>query len=401
MPGRTARHDTSRTAGGSGRRLLAGLGAGAALAGMPLVSEMRVRRAAQPLTGAWRTRAVEPRTSMQVGFSFRPLQAEALDLDPPQTLRRLLEHPFEVIRLAAYWNRIEMAPERFDFSDLDWQFEAAQRAGKRIILCVGAVKAFGYPEFFVPRHHLPEPLPERTRIRAPAHGPLLRAAVEYLHRVVDRYRSSPNLMAWQVEHESVDPLGLEHSWRLDRQFVVAEIDAVRCADASRPVVLNGFLPASVPVRLTQWLQSRDQGDSIAAAFDLADVVGVDFYPRHALASLGPLTLYLDGTRTPWHAWPLRRVFAAARARGRPIMITEGQAEPWEAVTTPPNPRARAMYSCRPEDLIDTYSTCLRVATQSGINLQAYLLWGAEYWVARARQGDRSYLQAVARILETT
>src|SRR5919202_3018464 len=121
---------------------------------------------------------------MQVGFSFRPLQAEALDLDPPQTLRRLLEHPFEVIRLAAYWNRIEMAPERFDFSDLDWQFEAAQRAGKRIILCVGAVKAFGYPEFFVPRHHLPEPLPERTRIRPEAYGPLLRAATDFIHQVV-------------------------------------------------------------------------------------------------------------------------------------------------------------------------------------------------------------------------
>ena len=27
---------------------------------------------------------------------------------------------------------------------------------------------------------------------------------------------------------------------------------------------------------------------------LANIVGIDFYPRHALASVGPLTLYLDG-----------------------------------------------------------------------------------------------------------
>ena len=30
---------------------------------------------------------------------------------------------------------------------------------------------------------------------------------------------------------------------------------------------------------------------------LADIVGIDFYPRHALASAGPLTLYLDGSKT--------------------------------------------------------------------------------------------------------
>ena len=83
------------------------------------------------------------------------------------------------------------------------------------------------------------------------------------------------------------------------------------------------------------------------------------------------------------------------------MITEGQAEPWESVTTPPNPRGRAMYSCRPEHVIDTYSTCLRVAARSAIDLEAYLFWGAEYWVARARQGDRSYLDAALRILHST
>ena len=31
---------------------------------------------------------------------------------------------------------------------------APQRAAKRIILCVGAIKAFGYPEFFAPPHHV-------------------------------------------------------------------------------------------------------------------------------------------------------------------------------------------------------------------------------------------------------
>ena len=59
--------------------------------------------------------------------------------------------------------------------------------------------------------------------------------------------------------------------------------------------MNGFLPTSTPVRLQQWWRTRDQGDSLSVAQRLADIVGVDYYPRHALASAGPLTLYLDGS----------------------------------------------------------------------------------------------------------
>ena len=46
-------------------------------------------------------------------------------------------------------------PDTFVPDELDWQIEAAQVAGKQILLCVGAVKCFGYPEFFVPAWRLP------------------------------------------------------------------------------------------------------------------------------------------------------------------------------------------------------------------------------------------------------
>jgi hypothetical protein len=63
-------------------------------------------------------------------------------------------------------------------------------------------------------------------------------------------------------------------------------------------MLNGFLPTSTPLRLMQWWRSRDQGDSLAVARDLADIAGNDFYPRNAVASRGGLALYLDGSRHP-------------------------------------------------------------------------------------------------------
>ena len=105
--------------------------------------ELRLTRSSRPLTQAWSTHPVEPRGSTMLGISFRPLQAAALGLDERATLRSLLDYPYPLIRLGAYWNRIEAELGKFDTAELDWQIGAAERAGKQIILAVGAVKTFG------------------------------------------------------------------------------------------------------------------------------------------------------------------------------------------------------------------------------------------------------------------
>jgi Beta-galactosidase len=365
-----------------------------------VLTELRVRRAAVRLTDRWQRVPVQPRGTTQLGISFRPLQAEALGLEPKAALRALLAYPFQILRVAAYWDRLEPAPGRLDSSELDRVLDAAEQAGKRVIVGVGAVKNFGYPEFFVPAHHLDRPLPEGTLVTPRSQARLLQAATEFLTTVVRRQAGRDAIIAWQVEHEATDPLGMEHSWRLSEAFVRAEVEAVRAADpAGRPVLMNGFLPTSTPVALQQRWRTRDQGDSLAVAQRLADIVGIDCYPRHALASAGPLSVYLDGSQTRRRQRQHRRLLDRAAAAGRRLIIAEGQAEPWEAVTTPPNPAGRVMYSCRPEDLITTYSRLLRRASEWRHVLDSYLFWGAEYWLARDRQGDPSYLRAFARVLD--
>jgi hypothetical protein len=347
-----------------------------------VIGGIRARRSTRPLTDRWRDVPVEPRGSTELGVSFRPLQAEALGLDAWAALRRLLAYPFPMVRLGAYWSRMEPEPGSFQAGELDRQVEECERAGKRIILCVGPVKTFGYPELFVPAHHLPRPFREGAVIEPAGHEPLLAAAIEFATRVVERYRGRKAIAAWQVEHEAVDPLGMEHSWRLSAAFVEREVDAVRAADPTRPIVMTGFLPAALPVRLVQWWRTRDQGDSLSVAERLADVVGVDLYPRHALVGLGGVTVYAEGS-------------GRSVRRPRRLMVTEGQAEPWEAVTTPPDPPGRAMASCLPEHVIENYNRCMRW----GRPVEAYLFWGAEYWLARERSGDPRYLDAFARVLD--
>ena len=359
---------------------------------------IRIRRPARPLTGRWADLPVEAPGGTMLGISFRPLQAEALGLEPRAALARLLAYPFDLVRLAAYWDRLEPGPGCFEPGMLDWQVDAAERAGKKIIICAGAVKAFGYPEFFVPDHVLRAPLREGSLVTPQAHPELADAAAGFITRVVQRYRNRPAVIGWQVEHEAVDPLGMEHSWRLSAAFAEREAAAVRTADPGRPVVMNGFLATSLPVRLHQWWRTRDQGESLSVAQRLADVVGIDYYPRHALMPLRSRTVYLDGSRNPWQLRRRGRLQAQAASSGQRLMIAEGQAEPWETVTTPPSPAGRAMYSCLPEHVIGNYNECIRASREVPGGLWAYLLWGAEYWLLRERHGDPSYLQAAARVL---
>ncbi len=377
--------------------MAAGIGAASLLA-VPLALEVRLKRATQPLTGTWQHLPIEPPHSTLLGISFRPPQAAAFGLDTQTTLQTLLAYPFQLIRLGAYWNRIEPQPGSFYPDELDRQIDAAEQAGKQIILCIGPLKTFSYPEFFVPAHHLKQPFPEHTLITPSAYPPLLTAATAFIIRLVERYKQRQAIVAWQLEHEAVDPLGVEHSWRLDASFVEKEVEALRKADPTRPIMMNGFLPTSLPVLLSQWWRTRDQGDSLAVAQRVADIVGVDYYPRHALMAMGSKTVYLDGRKSPWQQWRWQQLSAWTRAHRQKLMIAEGQAEPWETVTTPPNPQRQGMYSCLPEQIIDNYNACMRRSRQDA-PLYAYLFWGAEYWVLRQQCTDASYLQAFARILE--
>src|SRR6266849_2884429 len=87
------RPSRGRVAAGAGRLLrgaAAGIGPAGAVAAasllLPVATELRLKRAARPMTDRWRQVPVEPRDTVQLGISFRPLQAVALGLDPQAAL---------------------------------------------------------------------------------------------------------------------------------------------------------------------------------------------------------------------------------------------------------------------------------------------------------------------------
>src|SRR5579859_5964300 len=178
---------TEKTSYKTLRTLALGIGA-VSLLTLPLALEVRLKKATQTLTDAWQHLPIEPRHSTLLGISFRTPQVDALGLDAHTTLQTLLTYPFQLIRLGAYWNRMESEPGIFYTDELDWQIDAAEEAGKHMIVCVGPLKNFSYPEFFVPAHHLRQPFPEHTLIKPSVYPSLLSSATTFITRLVERYK---------------------------------------------------------------------------------------------------------------------------------------------------------------------------------------------------------------------
>lgn len=160
--------------------------------------------------------------------------------------------------------------------------------------------------------------------------------------------------------------------------------------------MRASLP-SLSVRISEAWLTRDQGDSLALAKEVSNIIGVDYYPRIAVSSLASKIIYLDTTKVPWGQGDRDNLAQWARSHGQKFMVSEGQAEPWERSTVPPDPQKYAPYSCTPQDLIENYN--FWASCEECRPLYAYLFWGADYWVLRKNNGDPQYLRAFARVLE--
>jgi hypothetical protein len=380
------------------RRVLlrAGL-ASTLLAISPLCAELRIENPDQPLTDNWFRIPIAPRGSALLGITFRPLQAQAFGLEIRPTLSKLLEYPIQMVRLGAYWSKIEPNEGVFETSELDWQIDAVERAGAKIILCVGALKTFGFPEYFIPQHYMPKPFADGTLITPTTQPGLLDAAKNFVSMIVSRYKERGSIVAWQLENEPADPLTFAHYWRISTEFVKQELDALRASDPIKPVMINGGFIPSLSVRIAKAWQTRDQGDSLALAKEMSDIIGVDYYPRFAISSIASKNIYIDSTGMPWGQGNRNDLTKWAQSHGQKFMVTESQSEPWELTIIPPSPHHYALYSCTPQNLIENYNTWASCAECQP--LYSYLFWGAEYWVLRWNNDDQQYLRAFARVLE--
>lgn len=302
------------------------------------------------------------REPLALGVTFIADYARYFRLDPQATMAALTDDMgVRRFRLVSYWNKLEPAPGQYDFSDLDWQFRQAERSGAVISLSLG-LRQPRWPEC-----HMPEwaqGLPREQWY------PRLK---EFMTATVNRYKSSPALISYQVENEFFMTIfGRCSDFSRDR--LVDEVNLVRRLDPSKPIVVTrsnnwGGVPVNPPT---------------------PDIYGVAVYKR--VYDYTVTHRYFEYPYPPWFYGFLGGL--GEIIHGKPLIIHELQTEPWMPSRLSLNDPATITEQNKSMDAARLTSR-FKYATDTG--LRTIDAWGAEWWYWRKSVGDDSLWQAAKAV----
>ena len=323
---------------------------------------------------------------VRVGTTFSPVQCGYFDMDSERTYLDVLDMGFGIVRLAAYWDRIEKQQGVYDFSGLDWQIEEAGKKRIPVVLVVG-MKAPRWPEYYIPEW-------VRREARLSPGGAVTRsnilreATLKFIEKVVTRYKDNPAVKYWQVENEALDRIGPE-SWHIGKHFLKEEVELVRRLDDTRPIVLT---VATYPNKFLGMLaRMKVSHDPIKENLALCDILGMNVYPTLGQKEFG-FSFYFSASRSDMKAY-FTRLIKKIRDAGKVPWVTELQAEPWEP--------GHLVYPEKEEPRTGSREESVAVFKQmKSLGIDTFLLWGAEYWLFRQmRYGDRRWTDTVKKIIK--
>ncbi|MBI2021966.1 beta-galactosidase [Candidatus Daviesbacteria bacterium] len=288
------------------------------------------------------------------GVSFSPQYSKDLGLDWKSTYISILDElKVKNLRIPTYWSVTEKNPGQFDYSEIDFMVTEAQNRNAKIILVLGARQ----PRW--PECHLPDwakQLDLKTRQKK---------TLEFIRKVVEKYRTSESIKAWQVENEPLLPFFGDKCDSPDRLFLKKEVDLVRGLD-QRPIIVtdSGELrPWRTPMRLS-------------------DVFGTTLYRTVYNKVLGyttyPLLPYFYSLKSTLN----RKFFAPDNQK---TIIVELQAEPWSPgnnLISTPLDQQLANFS------LNNFKDYVKFAQRTGFD-EIYL-WGVEWWYWVRQKGVNQY-----------
>jgi hypothetical protein len=238
--------------------------------------------------------------------------------------------------------------------------EQAQKSQTQVLLVVGG-KQPRWPECHYPNWSRSLSVSQRQA-----------QLLTFVKDTVSRYHDHPAIWGWQVENEPLFSFGIGCD-PVDRQFLIAEVEAVKQLDPTRPIVMTDS------GELRPWRE----------AMRMSDIFGT--------------TLYRD-VHTPYFGyfhWPLpplyyqlksylaRSVFAHDNQR---TLIAELQAEPWSQKGLFHDPLYLQLQSFPVSKL--QYN--IEFAQKTGF--EEIYLWGVEWWYYMQMQGHPEYIEYAKKVL---
>lgn len=295
------------------------------------------------------------------GVSFSAPYARKLGVDPKQTLTAMVDDlGFRRLRLMSYWNEHEKQPGKYDFSELDWQMQLAESREAKVILSLG-LRQPRYPECFMPDWATKLPKEEWYKRLS-----------DYMRVVVERYKNSPALQAYQVENEYfLEVFGKCPDF--NKQRLIDEFALVRSLDPNHPIYItrsNNAVPS--------WPVGEPRGDMVGAAV----------YKR-----VWDRTITKRYFEYPIPAWFYGFLAGGTKlTTGRESYIHELQAEPWlpDGFEINQGTLAEQDKSMNADRLKER----LEYAQETGI--KTIDLWGAEWWYWRMTAANDPSLWQTAK-----
>lgn len=299
-----------------------------------------------------------------LGITFSHRQLQYLDLPVEESLQTALQLNFSHLRLGCYWDENEPQPGQYDFSSLHQILKTCQRHQRPVVLTIG-VKAPRWPEFYWPKF-IP---PQEQNFQKPK---TQQQIINFITTAVKELQTYDCLTHWQVENEPLDPSGPDNL-AIPLSFLRQETELVRQLD-DRPIIIN------------LWGNDLLTRQLLPLAEAIADVIGLDLYSQQFVTKIFKKNIY-RGYLHPQQR--LKQLQQTLKQCSKPTWITELQAEPWE--DSEKNYKKPAPASISPQKLTQNIEQAQKLPIKN------ILLWGFEYWLWRASQGDNRYLDLISKI----
>ena len=299
---------------------------------------------------------------LKIGVTYIADYSRYFGLDPKETMLALRDDMgFKRFRLVSYWKNIEPENGKYDFSELDWQFDQVEAVGGEVSLAIG-LRQPRWPECHFPNWISAHD--DEAKWKSELY--------EYMEAVVNHFKERKSLVSYQLENEYF--LGVFGECPpSERPRLIEEFDLVKKTDPDHPIILS--------------LANNYFG--IPTGEPRADQFGVSVYKR-----------VWDKTVTKrYFEYPFTPLYYAYRAglteifTGRDSMLHELQAEPWTPVGVKDASIAEQNKSMDVERLKS------RVAYGIETGFRDIDLWGGEWWYWRkVKLNDPSLWNAVKESL---
>lgn len=253
---------------------------------------------------------------------------------------------FKHLRLMSYWDSLEPQPGKYDFRNLDWEFQQANAHNAKISLSIG-FRQPRWPECFEPSWA------ENLGVESPAWN---KALDNFITTVMNRYKGNPALESWQLENEARNNWfgGCHHPAPVSR--LQSEFNLAKQTDPNHPVGMN---------------LSDEHG--LPLGQPTPDAYGFSIY-RVVYSTNTPIHFYITYPITDWYH--RLRVLAIHFIKHRPVYVHELQLEPWGPKSTQDLTIAQQNQSMSVHQMKEN----LEYGRKTGIHLQ--YMWGAEWWYWR-------------------